>query len=76
MSIKTLILADGSPSAVLAVAGLLKAHGITSEEVMSGRVQIVFTQSFKVGEDSEARKAVETLPGDGLVIVVGMLINS
>lgn len=77
----TLIIAAGSPSTILAVAGYCRAHGITARDIASGDTQIVFTQAFQVGVHpqfgvSPALEAVRALPENGKVCLIGLAVNN
>ena len=73
---KKLIIAGGSPSTIFGVAGFCLRTQITPEQINSGEVGVIFTQAFQVGEGSPARQAVENLPADGEVAVIGLPVNN
>lgn len=73
----TLIISTETPENILAIACLLKAKGITHEQVSSGReVGIVFAEHhLDVGPDSIVRKAVDSLDENASVFMVGLPVN-
>lgn len=73
---KLLVIAAGSPSTLLAVAGYLLARGISAAQVAAGEARVVFTQAFQVGEGSPARKAVAELAEDDEVVLIGLPVNN
>ena len=71
---KTLIIAAGSPSTVIATAGFCLAN--YRIEQVGGDVNIIFTQAFQVGEGSLSRKAVEALGPEDKVVLIGLPVNN